>query len=450
MSRDRARTRRRRSERPRPLRLLVAGLLVTAVGATFVAAGIKASSGLPGIPSTTIYAELPDVGNLKPHDEVRIAGSRVGQVLSTTTRGASARLRLRLDGSVGMLPVDTTGVVRARGLLGTRYLELRPGSSTRALRAGETVHGAGMSVTSGVPDVLNTFDTETRGGLTQMIDGLGESLAGRGTDVNRMIAHAPALGADLRVVGSTVLRRGDAARVLLPSLRAGFTALDGARDDIAAGFGPAADGLAPFTHARRDVQATLDEAGPTLAAVPSGLGAGRRVLTAVQRLAVAVNASLPDAPAALGKTASVIAGSGPALRQTRSLLASVRPTVPAVLKVTRALSPDLTPLKYALTATLPLLDQAKLHACDIRNFADNWRSALGYGTPAHNDVGGDLGPLNEFRIQLISGPNVLSGLTPEIVPFSDPEHYIPACRDSPGGTWSLAGVDTGTSPGRSR
>ena len=102
-------------------------------------------------------------------------------------------------------------------------------------------------------------------------------------------------------------------------------------------------------------------------------------------------------------------------------------------------------LRRAFDDLSPVARDLGTHGCEVRNFGDNWRSALGYGTPMHDNTGGDLGPLNEFRIQLVSGPNAAGSLGVSRG-WKDPDPYMPACRDSPGGTWS--GFGTSSPPGR--
>ena len=78
-------TRRRRDTEPAS-RTLLKGL---AVGAVFVAFGwlaVTAYNGVPGRHYTTVYADVSEVGNVLQHDQVRIAGVRVGQVQQRSIR----------------------------------------------------------------------------------------------------------------------------------------------------------------------------------------------------------------------------------------------------------------------------------------------------------------------------------------------------------------------------
>lgn len=437
------RRRRRRTDAPRPAKQVVAGLVVTALVGCFVAFGTSAQNGVPTASYDEVFAKFEDVGNLKAHDEVRIAGTRVGQVLDTTTDGRTSTVKVQLESGIGALPADTTAEVRGRGLLGTRFLELRPGTSRASLAPGATIASAEVGVTNGVPDVLDTFDRQTRGELGNVIKGLGGSLAGNGRRLNDNIGFAPELLGGIERLGTEVLRDREAAETFLPKASRGLAAFDGAREELAWSLRPFADGVQVFEDHRDGVHRTLSETPTTLASARSGLTAGRRVLTAVRDLTTAVEGTLPAAPAALEQTARTLRRSRPGLDATTDLLGGLRPTVPHVLRITRAVSPQLKPFRAALDTALPLVRTLGARSCDVQQFAAHWRSSLGTGTVGGNDIGGDTGPLNQFRIHLIAGPNALTGLSPTPVPFADTDFYAPNCIDA-GKRWSRLGEDEGS------
>src|SRR5207253_997437 len=143
-----------------------------------------AYNGVPGRSYSTVYVEVPQIGNLLQHDQVRIAGVRVGQVeRRSITPDGHTRLALQLEPGVS-LPADTTVAIRASGLLGARYVQLVPGRSTRVLASGSTIRAPGSSITIGLPEALDTFDAQTRGALGSTLGELGTGLLGHGTQLN--------------------------------------------------------------------------------------------------------------------------------------------------------------------------------------------------------------------------------------------------------------------------
>jgi ABC-type transporter Mla subunit MlaD len=113
------------------------GLLVIAIVGALIAFALTAYNGIPFKGYRSLYVDAPAVGNLEQHDDVRIAGQRVGQVSSLSiTRAGVARVGLQIEPSTSVLPADTTVQIRAAGLLGARYVELIPGTSSRRLSWG--------------------------------------------------------------------------------------------------------------------------------------------------------------------------------------------------------------------------------------------------------------------------------------------------------------------------
>jgi virulence factor Mce-like protein len=446
------RTRKRRTDNKPPGRLAISGIVVLLLALAFVAFGVVSVTRVPGLKYHKLYADIPDISNLGGHDEVRIAGVRVGQVLGPKVHDGHAMIQIQLQPGTGRLRADSTVVVRARGLLGSRYLELRPGTSGKLLNDGDTIRAPKeTSITSGVADVLDTFDDETRGRFGDLVGEFGQALSGRGQGLNDAIRLGPDVTDQLTRVVDAIEARPGAARRFVPSVNAGMGALDAAKDDIAGFFGPAAKGLAPFGDERDATQATLDQAPATLDAMDTGLTAGRTLLTSTRSLVKAVNRTLPQAPAALRSTNALLRESPTPLRRVRPLLAALKPTVPSVLQTTKALKPTLEPLKRALTGLLPIVDSLGAHACDITNFGDNWRSVLGYGAPSERALpGGDAGHFNQLRVNLIAGPASLGSLVPGISrPFvHNREIYSAPCTHSPGPKYSALGIGTPKGTGR--
>jgi hypothetical protein len=113
----------------------------------------------------------------------------------------------------------------------------------------------------------------------------------------------------------------------------------------------------------------------------------------------------------------------------------VKRAVPAVLRVTKTLSPVLTPLRDGLDDLTPIVDSLAVHGCDVANFADNWRSVLGYGAPSKRALpGGDAGNFNQLRVQLLGGPQTVGSVLPGVGNgFSHRRDILgPPCQSSPG------------------
>lgn len=82
-----------------------------------------------------VYANFASVAGLKIGDPVEIAGVKVGKVESIGLADDSARLGLRVEDQV-KLQEDVIASIRARGLIGDKFVLISPGASDRLLGSG--------------------------------------------------------------------------------------------------------------------------------------------------------------------------------------------------------------------------------------------------------------------------------------------------------------------------
>lgn len=107
-----------------------------------------------------IYADFASVAGLKPGDPVEIAGVKVGRVESIGLAEDRARLGIRINEEV-KLQEDTIASVRARGLIGDKYIVLTPGASDRILKVGDKIRE-----TESPPDISDLIGKYIGGDLT--------------------------------------------------------------------------------------------------------------------------------------------------------------------------------------------------------------------------------------------------------------------------------------------
>lgn len=81
-------------------------------------------------PAGHYTAELPDAAGIRPGDDVRVAGIRVGHVTGLAARGDRVHVDFTLDQDVPVTR-DTGTEVKLASLLGERYLSLTPGVAKR-------------------------------------------------------------------------------------------------------------------------------------------------------------------------------------------------------------------------------------------------------------------------------------------------------------------------------
>ena len=82
-----------------------------------------------------VYADFSSVAGLKVGDPAEIAGVRIGKVESLGLVEDRARVTLRLDPNV-QLHDDVIASVRARGLIGDKFVLITPGASDNIIAPG--------------------------------------------------------------------------------------------------------------------------------------------------------------------------------------------------------------------------------------------------------------------------------------------------------------------------
>jgi len=111
-----------------------------------------------------VYADFASVAGLKSGDPIEIAGVKVGKVESIGLADDRARLGLRIEDSV-KLQQDVIASVRARGLIGDKFVLLTPGASDKLLGPGDKIRE-----TESPPDISDLIGKYVGGDLTSKDD----------------------------------------------------------------------------------------------------------------------------------------------------------------------------------------------------------------------------------------------------------------------------------------
>jgi len=112
----------------------------------------------------TVYADFPTVAGLKRGDPVEIAGVKVGRVESMGLADDRARLHLRLDDGI-KLQEDVIASVRARGLIGDKFVLVSPGASEKIIPPGGKIRE-----TESPPDIPDLIGKLVGGDLTSKVE----------------------------------------------------------------------------------------------------------------------------------------------------------------------------------------------------------------------------------------------------------------------------------------
>jgi phospholipid/cholesterol/gamma-HCH transport system substrate-binding protein len=165
---------------------------------------------------TTYYASFSDSSGLKPNDEVRIAGVRVGKVssidLDTKNGTVKVAFKVKTDSKFG---ADTGAEIKVKTLLGSMYLALEPAGSGQ-LKKGTTIP---LSRTSSAYDVVDAFSGLAE--RAQAID-LGQLTTSLNTLAKATENTPEALKSTLKglsALSANVAARDDKVNTLLTNLK---------------------------------------------------------------------------------------------------------------------------------------------------------------------------------------------------------------------------------------
>jgi phospholipid/cholesterol/gamma-HCH transport system substrate-binding protein len=155
-----------------------AGLIVALV--TVVAVYMNFAKQLPWTQHYTVHAIVKTANNLKPNSHVRIAGVNVGKVSSIEQVGnqQAAEITMRIEDAGRPIHKDATLKIRPQLFLeGNFFVDLKPGSPGRPeLESGDTIPIDHTASPVQFDQVLQTLQSDTRRDLRTLLAEFGNAL----------------------------------------------------------------------------------------------------------------------------------------------------------------------------------------------------------------------------------------------------------------------------------
>lgn len=251
------------------------GLIVALLAAAFNAQDLPLIGG-----GTDYAAAFSEAGGLKPGDDVRVAGVKVGQVQSLDLEGDHVRVDFRVQDGVEF-GTETGAAVKIKTVLGAKYLALEPAGPGQ-LRAGSEIPldrtVSAYDVVQAFSDLATTTDQIDTGQLAVALDTVAATFKDSPADVKASLAGISRLS-------QTVSSRDSALRDLLAHADSVTAVLSDRSTQLTTLID---DGNALLTEiqSRRDVIHTLLVNTAALATQLTGLVADNRaqITPALQRL----------------------------------------------------------------------------------------------------------------------------------------------------------------------
>lgn len=215
--------------------------------------------------TNTYHAIFSNVGGLRPGDDVRAAGVRVGRIESVELQGAQARVTFTLTGDQP-LTSTTELTLRFQSLLGQRYMAMvKPDAAAAgaALPDGATVPVSRTDPGFDLTALLNGFEplfaTLKPAEVNQLAETIAAVLQGQGGTIESLLGNTASLTnrladdgkvidtilASLTPVLQDVAGRGDEVDETIDNLRSLLRELDKDHDEI----GASIDGVSELSEA---------------------------------------------------------------------------------------------------------------------------------------------------------------------------------------------------------
>jgi len=197
----------RRSQQSAFANPVLIGAVTVLVVMVAVFLAYNANAGLPFVPTRELKVDIPNGSNLVVGNDVREGGFRIGVVsgikpIELANGQSGAELTLKLNQSNGKIPVDSTVTILPRSVLGLKFVSLQRGTSSKDFPDGGTLPISQTTVPVQFDDLNKIFDAKTRPSIQQNLVGFGDTLTGRGGDLNDTIANLPQLFQHLQPVAA--------------------------------------------------------------------------------------------------------------------------------------------------------------------------------------------------------------------------------------------------------
>jgi phospholipid/cholesterol/gamma-HCH transport system substrate-binding protein len=171
-------------------------------------------------PVYQVRALFASGAQLVPGDDVTINGFRVGRVTALEPVSQGAKAVLELHSQYSPLYQDARAMVKSKNLLGETYVELNRGTTQSGPLADGGQIGLDHTLTPvEISRVLDVLDPSTQQRLVLLINNLGESVQGRGQDLNVSASDLRGVAQSLETIAHAVASQQGNLDVLLSTLR---------------------------------------------------------------------------------------------------------------------------------------------------------------------------------------------------------------------------------------
>jgi virulence factor Mce-like protein len=331
--------------------------------------------GLPFVPTKQLRVQLANGANLVIGDDVREGGFRIGFVSGLTpielpSGMAGAQVTLKLTPTYGSVPVDSTASILPLSVLGTKYVDLHKGRSHELIPDGGVLPITQTTVPVQFEEIFSTFNPPTRRAVQEVLVGVGDSLAGRGSALNDTIATLPSLLGHLAPVAGYLSDPRTGLTRFLRTLNTLTTTLAPVAPTLSRLFTDMATTFGALSQEPGALEATIAESPSTLAVGTESLKVQQPFLANLTTLGRALTPSTAQLQPTLLALNPAIAAGTRTLAQTPVLSANLQKLLEAVKQL--ALAPGTNEALNGLTSTVDTLNPMVRYLGPYQTVCNDW------------------------------------------------------------------------------
>ncbi|TMD93868.1 MAG: MCE family protein [Chloroflexi bacterium] len=274
----------------------VAYLTICAV----VLVGIVASIGItwPWQHPYRLTAVFSGGSGILPKNEVYVDGVKVGRVDGVQAVGGQARVSMTIDDTAALpFYADSSAEVRQKNLLNENYVDISRGTAASGVMSSGTTIPVSRTLTPvSIDQVLAILDPQTRDRLQLLLGSAGQSLAGRGTDLNAEANSSSRLVGSLNGPAAELATRQQQLENVVLELQKLYDTLAGQRDQVRDEFGTFNQVMAQLAGQEQQIGGTVQQADLLLQNLDALVGGQ----------APNLQSTLSGLPGALASTASFL------------------------------------------------------------------------------------------------------------------------------------------------
>jgi phospholipid/cholesterol/gamma-HCH transport system substrate-binding protein len=243
-------------------------------------------------------------------NEVYISGVKVGRVDDVQAVGGQARVSMTIDDPKALpLYRDSVAEVRKKNLLNETYVEISRGTGgSGVMDSGGQIPVSHTLTPVAIDQVLAILDPQTRDRLQLLLGSAGQSLAGRGTDLNAEANSANRLVGSLNGPAAELSTRRQQLQDVVLELQRLYDTLAAQRDQVRDEFGTFNQVMGQLAGQEQQIGGTVQQADLLL-----------------QNLDVLVTGQAPNLRSTLGTLPGALASTAGFLDQSNRVLSGIYP-----------------------------------------------------------------------------------------------------------------------------